>query len=413
MKRKRRSVASIIHGKSYPTPLFTVVLSRVLVSAFVVAGPASRVAQSAEAKSCLERTSVQAILRQAEDPKQSTEARRRAYEDAVRFCSHERSIYAALTALLLEQQDPQKALSWARRGLEVAPEDSDLEIYEGVALLLLGQPDQAVSVLKATPQSGKDEFYLGMGYRALRAHKESQQALLKAFALGFNDPYLLYVLIEQDKALGDKDAGLKDFRTLYERFPDSPWLHMLYGDAYLSKHDDTAAQAEYEQVAKIAPNLPTVEYQLGYIDFERANYAAAEGHFRKEIATDPSLAAAYLYLGTTLRRLGRNSEALPFLAQAVMRDPNYILAYNELATSQIEAGKLEDALRTLQKGEKRFPQETAFPVQLAGLLRRLGRSEEAKREAKKATRLNNQNKPPTPGVSSGPGVPFLPWNEFP
>jgi tetratricopeptide (TPR) repeat protein len=186
---------------------------------------------------------------------------------------------------------------------------------------------------------------------------------------------------------------------------------MLYGDAYMSRNDDSNAETEYEQVGKLAPNLPIVQYQLGYIDFKRARYAAAEEHFRKEIATNPTFAAAYLYLGTTLRRLARNAEALPFLEQAVIRDPNYTLAYSELATAQVEAGKPEDALRTLQEGEGRFPQEAAFPAQLAGLLRRLGRRAEAKSEAEKATRLSKRNNPIQHGIATGPSPSFPPPNE--
>lgn len=378
---------------------------------FVMVAVARAEARPGDQKNCREQVAVQQLLRQAEDTMRSYEDRRAAYEGAARVCSHEASIYAALSALLLEHQDAQAALTWARRGLEIAPADQDLTVYEGMSLLLVGHPDQALAVLKTAPSTGKNEFYLAMAYRALRQHKEAQQAFLRAFALGFNDPYVLYVLIEQDHALGEKEAGLRDFRTFYEHFPDSPWLHMLYGDAYMSKHDDANAETEYEQAVKLAPDLPIVEYQLGYIDFERAKYAAAEGHFRKEIATNPTLAVAYLYLGATLRRLARNSEALPFLEQAVMRDPNYTLAYNELATGQIEAGKLEDAFGTLQKGESRFPQEAAFPAQLAGLLKRLGRPVEAKSEAEKAARLSNTNNPIQHGLAFVPDIPSTPPNE--
>ena len=120
------------------------------------------------------------------------------------------------------------------------------------------------------------------------------------------------------------------------------------------------------------------------------------------VLSSSTFSNAYLYLGTTLRRLARNSEALPFLEQAVKRDPKYILAYNELASAQIEAGKPEDALRTLQEGERRFPEEATFPAQLAGLLRRLGRTLEAKSEGEKATRLSKRNNPIKHGIAAGP-----------
>ena len=353
---------------------------------------------------CRAQPGVQSFLAQAQDTKRSYEERKKAYESAAQVCSQDSSIDTAISALLLEHQDGKAGFAWARRGLQLAPGDPALTVYEGISLLLLGQPDQALAILEKAPATAKNEFYLGMAHRALREHKQAQEALSKAFSLGFNDPYLLYVLIEQDHALGEKEAGLKDFRTLYERFPDSPWLHMLYGDAYMAKLDNANAESEYEQVVKLAANLPIVHYQLGYINFERAKYPAAEEDFRKEIVNNPTFALAYLYLGATLRRLGRNAEALPILQQAVVRDPNYVLAYNELATAQKEAGKIEDALRTLQEGERRFPEEAAFPAQLAGLLRRLGRPEQAKSEAEKAARLSSKNNPVHHGAPSSPDL---------
>jgi tetratricopeptide (TPR) repeat protein len=366
------------------------------------AAPCGRPASVSDQQPCREQTPVTRLLQQGADTSQDYAKRKAALESAVRACSHDPSLYAALTALLLEHQEGNSALEWARRGLEIAPENANLIAYQGIALLLVGHPEGAVAILKKAAPEGKNEFYLGMAYRALREPKEAQRALSHAFATGDEDPYLLYVLIEQDRAAGDKEAGLRDFRTLHERFPNSPWLHMLYGDAYISRNEDASAEAEYEQVLKLAPNQPAVHFQLGYINFKRANYAAAEDHLRKEVAIDPTFADSYLYLGETLRRLGRNTEALPYLKQAAIRDPNNTLAYNALATAQNEANQPEDALRTLSAGEKRFPEEAAFPAQLAGLLRRLGRPDEAKKEAEKATLLSRKNNPIKHGLATEP-----------
>ena len=386
--------------------LFTSIL---LLLCLVIGSPKVE-AEAGGQQNCREQAPVQSLLQQAEDAKRAYDERSTAYESAVIACPNDPSLYGEFSALLLEYQDGERAYNWARRGLEISPHNPDLMVYEGVALLVIGHPEKAVDVLKKVPPKGKNQFYLGMAYRALRQHKEAQQALSQAFTTGFNDPYVLYALVDEDRAAGDKEAGLRDFRTFYENFPDSPWLHMLYGDAYMARNDDSNAEAEYEQVLNLAPALPVVHYRLGYIHFKRANYPAAEDHFRKEIAINPTLAAPYLYLGTTLRRLGRNSEALPFLEQAVIRDPNYALAYSELATAQNEAGKPQDAVRTLSAGEKRFPMEAAFPVQLAALLRRLGRPEEAKKEATKATLLSRQNNPIKHGVATEANSPVPPPN---
>jgi tetratricopeptide (TPR) repeat protein len=355
-------------------------------------------------KACREQPPAQSSLQEATDANRPYDERRGAYENVLQLCPDDVSIYAPFAALLLEHNEGESALAWLRRGLEIAPGNPSLAASEGVALLAIGKPDEAAAVLEKVPREGRNAFYLGLAYRALRKHKEAQRALRQAFETGFEDPYVLYVLIEQDRAAGDKEVGLSDFRTFYERFPNSPWLHMLYGDAYMARNDDLNAEPEYEQVLKLAPDLPTVNFHLGYIAFRRADYPAAERHFRKEIESGSNLPEAHFYLGTALRRLGKNSEALPFLEQAVIRDPNYILAYNELAAAQKEAGRIEDAIHTMSAGEQRFPEEAAFPAQLASLLKRLGRTEEAAKEAEKATTLSQRNNPILRGGAGSAGI---------
>ncbi len=336
---------------------------------------------------CRDQRPVQVLLQQANDTNRSYDNRRAAYSRAIQLCPSDSALYTGLSGLLLQHEDTSTALAWIHRGLQVIPGDPELTLSLGVALLVAGRPEEALPVLKKLPATAKGDFYLGMAYRALRNYSAAQQAFSNAFAMGYDDPYVLYVLIEQDKALGDKDAGLRHFRTFDEHFPHSPWLHVLLGDAYLSKEDYAQAEAEYRQALELSPNLPIVHFQVGFLAFRRADYATAADNFRKEIALNPTMAESYLYLATTLRRLGRNSEALPLLQQAMNRDPNSAQACHELGTAQIESGQFGPALRTLRAGETRFTTDEDFPVQLARLLRRLGRVNEAKQQAKRASDL--------------------------
>jgi tetratricopeptide (TPR) repeat protein len=282
--------------------------------------------------------------------------------------------------------------------LQIAPHDLNLTLSYGIAQLCAGDPEEALSVLRRLSPTGKTQFYLGMAYRALRDHKAAQEAFSKAFGMGYEDPYVLYALIEQDRALRDKGAGLRDFRTFCERFPNSAWLHLLLADAYASRHDAANAETEYTQALNLNPNLPIVHFQLGRLALNRTAYSAAQEEFTKEMVLNPSFGEAYLYEGVTLRQQGKNREALPFLEEAVKRDPNSALPYRELSAAQVEANQLEAALRTLRVGEERFPHEAAFPAQLASLLKRVGRSQEAKKEAELAEALSRE---------SNPGLPFL------
>jgi tetratricopeptide (TPR) repeat protein len=241
--------------------------------------------------------------------------------------------------------------------------------------------------------AGAAEFYRGMAYRALGNHQEARGAFSKAVATGYQGPYVFYELIEQDRAEGDKQAGLRDFVNFSQRFPDSPWLHVLLGDAHLLREENSAAQAEYQQALSQDPSIPVVHFKLGYMALKLAQYSEAVDHFRREIAADPGFSEAYLYLGAALHRLGRTTEAIPILQQAITHEPTTALAYRELAVAQMSTGQTEAAERTLREGVERHSKEAALHAQLARLLTQSGRDSEARKEASLAESLSRQNEP--------------------
>jgi tetratricopeptide (TPR) repeat protein len=319
--------------------------------------------------------------------------REKAYEQAIQFCPNQTEIYHSLLALLRAQHDFEGALCWAKRGLSKTPGDAQLRLDEAVGLVLAGHPTTALAALTKLPRSASTEFYLGMAYRALQEHAAAQQAFSTAVELGYHDPYVFYALIEQDRALRDKAGGLRDFKILYSRFPDSPWLHLVLGDAYMNRYDDANARSEYEKALQITPNLPVVHFKLGYLAFVRGDYVQAAREFRSEIGLDPGFGEAFLYLGVTLRRQGKVGEAVPLLEKAVALDPNSALPYSALAAAERQTNRLASALGTLRAAEKRFPNDATFPAQRAALLREIGRKNEAEKEAALAERLSQHANP--------------------
>lgn len=360
--------------------------------------------RSADTSSCSSQPAFQELIRKGGDGRLAYAERKFAYERAAELCPSQVDTYHSLSVLLLQHRDFEEGLRWTRRGLKVAPDNPQLKTDEAVSLLSEGHPEESLAILNRLPTSAQGQFYLGMAYRALGDHKPAQQAFSRASSLGYQDPYVLYVLIEQDRALHDKKQGLSDFQTLQERFPNSPWLHMVLGDAYLSRYDDSNAKLEYQQVLELNPDLPVVHFQLGFIDFKRADYSHAAEEFRREIDLNPGFGQAFLYLGTTLRRLGKNKEALPLLKRAVALDPNSVLDYGALAAAEREANQIDAAMETLRAGKKHFPQDASFPAQLAALLRQIGRPDQAKEEAALAEALSRKGNRPHHGLGGEPLV---------
>lgn len=356
--------------------------------------------------SCQERADVKKLIQQGNNPALSYKRQEAAFLGAIRFCPNDPQIYRALSVLLIKDGAIDAALSWIDRGLRLAPADPGLRFSQGVALLSSGRAAEALDVLKQLNPDAKTEFYIGMAQRKLGAHEAARQALMQAFESGYQDPYLLYVVIEQDRALGQKKIGLEHFQILDQRFPNSPFLHLLLGDAHLEQHQDTEAEREYREALKQDPSLPLVHSKLGFLEFTRARYAEAADFFQQDIAVNPDFAESYLYLGLCLRRLGKNVEAIRAFEHAIARDANSLNAYRQLSAALIQEGKLPEALRVLNKGVKRFPNDEALQAQLARALTRSGRADQGGKAAERARQLMEQNANAQPSPQGEPASPM-------
>ncbi len=320
----------------------------------------------------------------------SYQERKHDYREALRLCRQSTPAYDGLAVLLVQHQDFEAARQSIQSGLKAVPNDPSLNADLAMVELSAGRPKEALQALSQLQPTAKIEFYRGLAYRALRDDRAAQKSFSMSFEMGYEDPYVLYALIEQDHALGDHEAGLQHFKIFSQRYPNSPWLHVLLGNAYASRHDVANAETEYKQSLELDPDLPMVHYALGRIVFDRGDYLSAEEDFRKEIDLDPTFGEAYLYLGVTLRREGKNADALPYLEKAAERDPNFALTYTQLAAAQIQLQKLQEALHTLRMAQQHFPEDAAFPAQLSSLLFRLGRDQEAKKESELAETLSKR-----------------------
>ena len=362
---------------------------------------------------CLGSPELRKLVDEGSDAHLPYAERKSAYEQAIEFCPWQPGLYHSLSVLALQNHDFESAQRSGRRGLRLWPDNTQLRLDEAVALVSAGHPEESLPVLSSVPVTAESQFYLGMAKRALGDHQGAQQALSKARDLGYPDPYIFYVLIEQDRDLHDKAAGLRDFQTLTQRWPNSPWLHVLLGDAHMSRYEDASAQSEYTQALALDPHLPAIHFQLGCLAFSHDDRTLAAEEFRKEIVVNPAYGQAYLYLGLTLRREGNNQEALPFLERAVALESNSPLPYRALAAVQVNLNQMPAATETLREAKKRFPSEPALAAQLAVLLKQMGRPAEAEEEAALAETLSRKSNRPHPAPEAVAGGGELSVNPAP
>jgi len=313
--------------------------------------------------------------------------RRTAYERLIGACPDDPRLYTEFGSLLIANRDFSTALHWIDKGLGLAPEDAALNLRKGEALVALGHPRQALASLAKTPATGESQFFRGTAFHVLEDHRAAQKCFLDSWKRGDEDPYVLYSLMREDKALGDKAAGLEHFRLMMARFPDSVWIHVLLGDAYFKTAKDAEARQEYLTAVKMMPDLFEPNFRLAYMAFEAGEYASATRYYRRALAAKPHHTEANVYLGEALRRERRIPEAIEQLRRAIQLDPKSALAYDSLSKAFSDAGRLPEAVDTLRAAEKQFPGNSSFPAMRARILNRMGRVKDAEQAARRATEI--------------------------
>lgn len=328
-----------------------------------------------------------AAYRQAVSQSVPYAQRRAAYEQSIRACPNELHLYTEFASLQIANHDFTAALPWIEKGLRLSPEDAILNLRKGEALVALSQPREALTALGKTPATGESQFFVGLAHQLLDEHREAQQCFLDAWKRGNQDPYVLYSLMLEDKALGDKAAGVEHFRTMMARFPDSVWIHVLLGDAHFKQHQDAEARREYLAAVKLMPDLFEPNFRLAYLAFQGGEYAAAVPYYQRALAAKPHHTEANVYLGEALRRAGRIPEAIKQLRRAIEVDPKAGLAYDSLSKALSDSGRLPEAVETLRSAEVQFPEDSSFPAMRARLLQRMGRTKDAEQAARRAAEI--------------------------
>lgn len=204
----------------------------------------------------------------------------------------------------------------AADSLEEARRLSDAgKVEEAVAMLtrLSQAPDAGAEVFM---ELGSGYFQLSMvtsdGEQARTFRLQAREAVLKAQALGSQDP-LLQVMLDGLPADGSDPR-------LFSRVPGAD-AAMRKGEQAFAKDDMAGARGFYEEALRLDPTLYLAALFLGDTWIAQKDFARAIQWYSKAVELDPSVETAYRYWGNALLRSGRAPEARQKYLQAVLRDP--------------------------------------------------------------------------------------------
>ncbi len=286
-----------------------------------------------------------------------------------------------------KQGNIESAKAAYQHALAVVPDHPDAMHLLGVALLQLGQPEQAVDYLQRAARKLRDNpavlANLAQAYFTIGRYAESHEFFRKASRL---DPRAVQFQLGIANSLalqGKLSAAETLLRRLTDRFPQEALAWFNLGnvvrdqgrsaeaiDSYrkatelnpqlIEAHNNLAstlhallhfeeAEREYRACIRIAPDYVLARCNLASVVIDLGRFSEAETLCRELIRLAPELPHAHTFLGAALGHQGRLLEALEChctAAQLAPQDPKVIQTY---ASTLIDSGQFSAGLRWLSR----------------------------------------------------------------
>ena len=174
------------------------------------------------------------------------------------------------------------------------------------------------------------------------------------------------------------------------------------GWEWLQQGDFKAAERNFTDALKEAPQFYPAEAGLGYLALAKDDQEGAVKHFDRAVAADPAYVPALLGRGEAQLALGRNDQALQSLEAAVAADPQLtavrsrveVLRFRGLqgevdaARKAAEEGRFPEARTAYRQAIAASPQSPFLYRELAVVERRAGDLAAARTNAEKAAELD-------------------------
>lgn len=274
---------------------------------------------------------------------------------------------AAELALQLKEQD--RAEKWARKRLELAPNDAKSRVILGRVLWTRGDSDGAEAefekALQADPSSADTLFAL----TELVAGRDPKRArkLLEGY-LARNPERAARALFE----LGRLDAQEERYPDAVEKLKraidlddaESDPARLALAQIYEITHDTAAAVASYQRLLTNDPDDFELWSHIGELQAAMGALDDARDTFRRLKEKHPGDPAACGWLASDAERSGDWAAAAAALkdSAALRDDPTLNL---RLGYYQLQAGSMKDAMTTLGEARRRWPKDDRVAYYLA------------------------------------------------
>jgi len=223
------------------------------------------------------------------------------------------NVLSMLTSIALMEGDKAKAMEYATRLVNLAPNSAEAKNQLVLAKLLAGQAPMVA-------QGGAaGDAYTAEFLTAIDAFRNKQP--LKALELA---------------------------KKLHAQYPDKVDPINLMAACYLLAGQADKARPELEKALKLKPGDPTATRNLAKIEVLKGNAKRARELLQPFVKVQPGDEEAVLLLADVEARLGNAAAAVPLLEQALQKSPDALAIRSRLALENLRTGKSQKVLELSQ-----------------------------------------------------------------
>ncbi|OAN50319.1 hypothetical protein A6A04_02675 [Paramagnetospirillum marisnigri] len=277
-----------------------------------------------------------------------------------------------LGMVVLQVGRPDLALPRLRAALQAKPSDGRFWLSLAEALVLAGQPAEAVALI----DQGRRNGLAGVAVDQMAARADTALAADQLFTQAL------------DHHTGGRAAEAEaDYRRALAAYPDHAASLANLGALLKDLGRAREAEAPCRRAVALRPGLAEGHNNLGAVLLDLGRPDEAEACFRQALALNPDYPRAQRNLGNALKRQGRRDEAADAYRRLVELTPGQSEPLVLLGMALREAGHLTEAAASLGRAEALRPDQPGLAAELGMILIAAGRLDEAEAALSRALAL--------------------------
>jgi tetratricopeptide (TPR) repeat protein len=297
-----------------------------------------------------------------------------------------------LAELAARQNQLDVAVAHAERAHALAPDDVGVRVFLGTVLRIQGSPERASEVLRdengdpiskeaalllfgllmdtdrldealatATwlhaqePDSARGAFAMAAALHKMGRPEEAEATLRESLGEQVDDIAVYHAIARLRREAEDREGEIAVYREVLEKHPGHRATLGALVDALVAEDRLDEAVGLLEEVERRYPEDLRSRVRLGFLLFERRDFAGAAERFESVLALSPVQGEIAYFLGVTRRRLGEEEAARAAFERIPTEDERYAEARAQIAGIFEERGEYDLAMAEVELARARQP----------------------------------------------------------